>query len=347
MEDFITNLPKAELHLHIEGTLEPELFLSLAQRNRIQLQYSNVEQLRKAYQFTNLQSFLDIYYQGMSVLIHEQDFYDLTWAYLQKAHQQNVRHVEIFFDPQAHNKRNISYETVIQGIHHALTAAKQELGITSRLIPCILRDESVDSAMATLDNILVHADWVTAIGLDSAEVGNPPEKFQQVFEKARSHGLRTVAHAGEEGSPDYIWQAIKLLKVSRVDHGVRCLEDRQLVEYLAENQVPLTTCPLSNVKLKVYEQLSQHPIKQMLEKGLCATINSDDPAYFGGYLNENYIETQRTFSLTKQDLYTLAKNSFTASFLDSTSKAKYLQELKSCYENSPPPNGNHYATQKI
>ena len=289
-------LPKAELHLHIEGTLEPELMFELARRNGVSLPYADADAVRRAYRFSNLQSFLDVYYRACSVLIHERDFYELTSAYLARARSQGVRHAEIFFDPQTHTARGVPFETVVGGIARALTEARQ-VGITSQLIMCFLRDLSAQDAMATLEQSLPHRDVIFGVGLDSAEVGHPPEKFRHVFEQAASAGLRVVAHAGEEGPPDYIWQALDVLGAERIDHGVRCLEDRRLVARLEADRIPLTVCPFSNVKLKVVETLDQHPLAQMLEHGLCATVNSDDPAYFGGYVGENLAGVARALGL--------------------------------------------------
>ncbi len=327
MEEFIHEVPKAELHLHIEGTLEPELMVALAARNKITLPFSSVEEIRKAYGFSDLQSFLDIYYAGAQVLLHEQDFYDLTWAYLERVCKDNVRHVEIFFDPQTHTDRGVTFDTVINGIHAALTDGQDKLAISSRLILCFLRHLSNDAAMETLRQALPHAEWITAVGLDSSEVGHPPSKFVEVFDKARAEGFLTVAHAGEEGPPEYIWEALKLLKVKRIDHGIRCLEDSKLVEVLVGNHVPLTVCPLSNWKLCVFETLEQHNLKQLLGRGLCVTVNSDDPAYFGGYVEENFRQTQKALDLSREDIYTLTRNSFTASFLDSAEKDRHIREL--------------------
>ncbi len=332
LEAFIHQMPKAELHLHIEGTLEPELMFQLAQRNQIPLKYPTVEALRAAYQFENLQSFLDIYYEGAQVLITEQDFYDLTWAYLQRVHGQNVRHVEIFFDPQTHTDRGISFKTVITGIHRALEDGRQKLGITHRLILCFLRHLKPEAAMTTLEEAFEFENLLTAVGLDSSEMGNPPEKFKKVFDRARVFGLEAVAHAGEEGPPAYIWQAIDLLRVSRIDHGVRCVEDEALIRRLQKDKIPLTVCPLSNVKLRVFKTLEQHNLKQLLDLGLMVTVNSDDPAYFGGYIEENFIETQKALNLTPDQVYQLAKNSFEASFLDMGEKQQYLTELEQCYK---------------
>lgn len=317
-------LPKAELHLHIEGTLEPELMFKLAQRNKINLPFNTVEDVKKAYQFSNLQSFLDIYYQGANVLQTQEDFYDLTYAYLTKISNQNVKHIEIFFDPQTHTDRGINFETVINGIYNALETGKKELNITSKIILCFLRHLSEDEAIKTFKKALPFQDKIIAIGLDSSEIGHPPSKFKNVFDMARKEGFLTVAHAGEEGSPEYIWEAINLLKVSRIDHGVRCLEDQKLVEYLKETQIPLTVCPLSNVKLKVFQTMKDHNLKTLLELGLCVTINSDDPAYFGGYLAENFQAIQQDLLLTDEQMYQLARNSFEASFLSQEEKQKFL-----------------------
>ena len=328
MSELIAALPKAELHLHIEGTLEPELMMQLAKRNQVKLPFSSVEEVRAAYQFTNLQSFLDIYYAGAQVLVQQQDFYDLTWAYLERAHEDNVRHTEIFFDPQTHLERNVPFDTVINGIHAALMDAKERWGLTSELIMCFLRHLDEADAEETLRLAEPHLDKLIAVGLDSSELGHPPSKFTRVFQKARQLGLRCVAHAGEEGPPEYIWEALDLLKVERIDHGVRCLEDPELVKVLAKKQIPLTVCPLSNLKLKVVEQLSDHNLKRLLEADLLATINSDDPAYFGGYMNDNFIQTQEALDLSPQQLRQLAKNSFTASFLSAEQKQKHIQDIE-------------------
>lgn len=332
MKKWIETLPKAELHLHIEGTLEPELLFVLAKRNHITLPYASIKEAHDAYHFQNLQSFLDIYYQGAKVLVNEEDFYDLTFAYLERAQKQNIRHVEIFFDPQTHTQRGIAFETVISGIHRALQTAKEAFGISSHAILCFLRDLSVESALETLHQALPFKDLIIGVGLDSAEKGNPPDKFVTVFNEARKHGFLTVAHAGEEGPPEYIWQALDHLKVSRIDHGVRCLEDEKLVKRLVNDQTPLNVCPLSNIKLCVFKSLKQHPLKQMLDKGLCVTVNSDDPAYFGGYVNENFIETALALNLSKEDIYQLVKNSFIASFLTESEKVKFIAELDSVFK---------------
>ena len=331
----IKRLPKAELHLHIEGTLEPEMMMALAQRNGVQLPYSSVNEIREAYDFSNLQSFLDIYYAGAQVLRIREDFYDLTWAYLERAANDNVRHVEIFFDPQTHMERGIGFATVIDGIYGALEDGESRLGITFRLIMCFLRHLSADDAMATLEQALPFKDKICAVGLDSSEVGHPPSKFVDVFDRARSEGFLTVAHAGEEGPPEYITEALDLLEVERIDHGVRCLEDPELVKRLAREQVPLTVCPLSNVKLCVFDALEQHNLKELLGAGLCATINSDDPAYFGGYIGENFVQTQRALNLNPDDIGTLAKNAFTASFLSDVDKGRHIAEIERVVTSRP------------
>jgi adenosine deaminase len=319
-------LPKAELHLHIEGTLEPELMFELARRNGVSLPYPDAEAVRRAYQFSNLQSFLNVYYQACSVLIHEQDFYELTAAYLARAHAQGVRHVEIFFDPQTHTARGVAFETVVHGIDRARSEARA-LGITSHLIMCFLRDLSADDAMRTLERAFAHRDAIFGVGLDSAEVDHPPSKFQAVFERAIDAGFRAVAHAGEEGPPDYIWQALDLLGAERIDHGVRCLEDRALVRRLETDRIPLTVCPFSNVKLRVVDTLEQHPLATMLDHGLRATVNSDDPAYFGGYVGDNLAGVARALRLGDEVVVQLARNSFEASFLDEGERARLLAEL--------------------
>lgn len=323
----IERIPKAELHLHIEGTLEPELMLALAQRNQVELPYANVDEIRRAYEFSDLQSFLDIYYAGAAVLITEQDFYDLTWAYLERAADDNVRHVEIFFDPQTHTDRGISFATVINGIHGALRDGEAKSGITFRVIMCFLRHLSAADAMDTLAAALPHKKRIHAVGLDSSEVGHPPSKFVAVFDRAREEGFLTVAHAGEEGPPEYIWEALDLLKVERIDHGVRALEDAQLVSRLAEEQIPLTVCPLSNLKLRVFNTLEEHNLKTLLHAGLCVTINSDDPAYFGGYIGENFLQSQQALGLGADDIYALARNAFVASFLSDDDKRRCIEEL--------------------
>ncbi|MGZ4195099.1 MAG: adenosine deaminase [Solirubrobacteraceae bacterium] len=319
-------LPKAELHLHIEGTLEPELMFELARRNGVRLPYPDANAVRRAYNFSNLQSFLDVYYRACSVLIHERDFYELTTAYLARASEQGVRHVEVFFDPQTHTARGVKLETVVRGIGAALEEARQR-GMTSHLIMCFLRDRSADEAMAMLEHSLAHRDLIFGVGLDSAEVGHPPQKFQAVFDRATSAGLRAVAHAGEEGPPEYIWQALDVLGAERIDHGVRCLEDRSLIHRLAADRIPLTVCPFSNVRLRVVDMLEQHPLANMLEHGLCATVNSDDPAYFGGYVGENLAGVAEALQLDDETVVRLARNSFEASFLDDTTRARHLAAL--------------------
>jgi adenosine deaminase len=323
----VMQLPKAELHLHIEGTLEPELMFELGQRNRVELPYQDVGAVRRAYVFEDLQSFLDLYYAGCSVLIQEQDFYDLTRAYLQRAAAQGVRHAEIFFDPQTHTDRGVPFAVVLAGIRSALADGERELGVTSRLILCFLRHLSAEAAMATLETALPHRDAVVAVGLDSSEVGHPPEKFRAVFDRARAEGLRAVAHAGEEGPPEYIWQALELLGVERVDHGIRCVEDDRLVERLARDQVALTVCPLSNVKLRVFPTLRDHNLGRMLDHGLRVTINSDDPAYFGGYVGDNYAQTQAALGLRDDQMVEIARNSFRASFLEDADRRRHLDAV--------------------
>jgi len=327
IENFIKGIPKAELHVHIEGTFEPELMFKIAQRNNINIKYKSVDALRQAYDFNNLQEFLDIYYSGASVLIHEQDFYDMTWAYMEKLHSQNVIHTEIFFDPQTHTDRGIQFSKVVTGIHKALINAEKEFGMTSKLIMCFLRHLDEDQAFQTLGQSLEFKDWIVGVGLDSSEVGHPPSKFQLVFKKARDLGYLTVAHAGEEGPPGYVWEALNLLNVSRIDHGNRALEDDTLVQLLAQNQIPLTVCPLSNLKLGVIDKLENHPLKKMMDSNLLVTINSDDPAYFGGQLNDNYIKLAEVLDLTKIDIYQMVKNSFTASFLSEKEKSNYIEKV--------------------
>jgi len=328
MDDLIRRLPKAELHLHIEGTLEPELMFELAGRNGIKLPYASVDEVKAAYQFTNLQSFLDIYYQAAAVLLTEQDFFDLTWAYLKRAEQDNVRHAEIFFDPQTHTARGIDFETVLEGITSALKAGQRELGITSRLILCFLRHLSAEEAMTTLQQALPYREQIVAVGLDSSEVGHPPSKFKAVFDEARRQGFFTVAHAGEEGPPEYIRESLDLLHAARIEHGVRCMEDPVLVARLREEQIPLTVCPLSNVRLRVFERIEDHPLRRMLEAGLCVTVNSDDPAYFGGYIGENFEAVTRGLGLSREQVLQLARNSFAAAFVDEERKAELIAELE-------------------
>ena len=327
IEKFINGIPKAELHLHIEGTFEPELMFKIAKRNNISIKYESVEELKEAYSFNNLQDFLNIYYEGANVLITHEDFYDLTAAYIEKIHSQNVLHCEIFFDPQTHTKRGVSFGTIISGIHQALTEAKEEKGISSNLIMCFLRDLDSESAMKTLEEAIPFRDWIKAVGLDSAEVGNPPSKFKDIFDHARKLGFITVAHAGEEGPAAYVREALDLLKVSRIDHGNNSMDDENLVEELVRLKMPLTICPLSNHKLRVVNNLEDHPLKRMMDIGLEVTINSDDPAYFGGYINENYSAIASALGLSKEDIYKIARNSFNASFLDEVEKDILIKKI--------------------
>jgi len=327
LESFIRGIPKAELHLHIEGTLEPELMFALAARHGVGLPYASVEALRAAYQFDSLQSFLDLYYAGAAVLRDEDDFHALTMAYLRRAHDDGVVHVEIFFDPQTHTARGIAFAAAIDGIRRALADGEREFGISHRLILCFLRHLSAEDAMRTLEQALPYKDAIVAVGLDSSERGHPPSKFSAVFECARREGFLTVAHAGEEGPPEYIIEALDLLKVARIDHGVRCEEDPALVERLARERIPLTVCPLSNVRLCVYESIEQHNLKRLLERGLCVTVNSDDPAYFGGYVADNFLAVQRGLGLSKEDIRTLAANSIEASFLPPAQKRALRDRL--------------------
>lgn len=333
LKKVIQDIPKAELHLHIEGSFEPELMFEIAQRNNINLEYDSIDSLKKAYKFNNLQEFLDIYYIGAKVLIHEQDFFDLTWAYLTKVYSQNVVHVEIFFDPQTHTDRGVGFDVVINGIYKALEKAKQELGISFKLIMSYLRHLSEDSAFTTLESSLPFKHWIDGVGLDSSELGNPPSKFVNVFKESAKHGYKLVAHAGEEGPFDYIWQAIDLLKIIRIDHGNRCLDDAVLVQRLIDQKIGLTLCPLSNLELKVIEKMEDHPVAEMLKKGILATIHSDDPAYFGGYMNENYYETAKALNLNKDQLKQLAINAFEISWLSTEIKQKRISEVRN-YFNS-------------
>ena len=327
MNKFIEKLPKVELHVHIEGTLEPEMMFNLASRNQIPLPYKTIQEIHNAYQFTNLQSFLDIYYQGAQVLKHEQDFYDLMVAYLEKASAQNVRHTEIFFDPQTHTHRGIPFDVFMNGLVRAKEDARKKLGITSELIMCFLRHLPPADALKTLGQAHPYKEMILGVGLDSSEVGNPPSLFNEVFLRAKEEGYRLVAHAGEEGPPEYVWEALQLLDVKRIDHGVRAIEDDKLIEYLVKNQIPLTVCPLSNIKLCVFDEMTNHNIKQLLDLGVRVTINSDDPAYFGGYMNENFLATQAGLNLTKKDLVQMSANAIQATFLDQSNKDELQEEL--------------------
>jgi adenine deaminase len=321
-------LPKAELHLHIEGTLEPGLMFEMARRNRVPLPYEDEGAVRRAYVFDDLQSFLDIYYAACSVLVTERDFYELTLEYLRRATTQGVRHAEIFFDPQTHTDRGIAFATVLEGITAGLADGKRELGVTSRLIMCFLRHLSADAAMETLETALPHRDEIIGVGLDSSERGHPPVKFRDVYARARAEGFLAVAHAGEEGPPEYIRQALDVLEVERVDHGVKCVEDEQLKKRLVEEQMPLTICPFSNVKLRVVPELRQHPVGRLLRDGLCVTINSDDPSYFGGYIGDNYVGTARALGLGQDEMFQVARNSFSASFLPVAEKQQHLDAVE-------------------
>ncbi len=327
MEAFIRGLPKAELHLHLEGTLEPELAFELARKHGLKLPYRSIEEMRRSYEFTDLQSFLDVYMAATDVLRDEDDFHALTAAYLQRAHQQGVVHVEVFFDPQSHTGRGIAFATVLQGIRRALLEAQEQSGITHRLILCFLRHLSAEEAMQTLLDALPYKSAIAAVGLDSTELGHPPQKYAAVFERARREGLLAVAHAGEEGPASNVRDALDILHVQRIDHGVRCEEDDELVARLARERIPLTMCPLSNVRLRVFERMSDHNVRRLLQRGLCITINSDDPAYFGGYLNENYMAVHQELGMGERELTQLARNSFEASFLPPEQKQRWLDAV--------------------
>jgi adenosine deaminase len=327
MREFVRGLPKAELHVHIEGTLEPELAFELAAKHGVPLGYPSIEALRRAYEFPDLQSFLEIYYAGAGVLRDEDDFHRLTEAYLARAHAQGIVHVEIFFDPQTHTARQVPLETVLLGLQRALSAAERDWGLTSRLIPCFLRHLSAAEAMSTLEQVLAHRSSIAAVGLDSSEIGHPPQKFREVFARAAREGLPAVAHAGEEGPASYIREALDTLRVRRIDHGVRCEEDEELVERLARERIPLTMCPLSNVKLAVVDELKSHNLGRLLERGLCVTVNSDDPAYFGGYLLENYVAVHEALALGSVQLTLLARNSIEASFLAAAQKRRWMRAI--------------------
>jgi adenosine deaminase len=327
LHSYICALPKAELHLHIEGTLEPELMFELAERNGVTLNYTTVATLREAYQFENLQEFLDLYYAGCSVLLYEQDFYDLTWAYLQKAKENNIIHAEVMFDPQAHTSRGVPFSAIVGGIYRALTDGYDKLGITFRLILSFLRHLSPEDGFRTLKEAEPFSGWITAVGLDSSEKNFPPDLFADLFEKALEMGFLTVAHAGEEGPPEYIWGALDLLKASRIDHGNSALEDPDLMDVLGIYEIPLTSCPLSNLKLKVIPKMTDHPLKEMLDRGIKVTVNSDDPAYFGGYLNDNYFAVADALQLSKEEIVQLVKNSFEASFVTDGEKKNFLASI--------------------
>ena len=325
--EYIKKTPKTELHLHIEGTLEPDHMFKLAKRNNVSIPFKNVEEVKSAYNFHNLDSFLNIYYQGSKVLINEEDFFDLTWAYILKCKKDNIVHTEIFFDPQTHMERGIDFDVVINGIYKALSKAKNELNITSKIIMCFLRHLDEDSGFKVLSKAIKHKDKIIGVGLDSSELGNPPKKFEKLFKKAIEEGFLTVAHAGEEGPPEYIWEAIDLLKIKRIDHGVQCLKDEKLVKKLRESQIPLTVCPLSNIKLCVFDKLEEHNLKKIINEDLVATVNSDDPAYFGGYLNENLIQVQSALNLSRQEVKTLIINSFKSSFLNENEKNNWISKV--------------------
>ena len=325
--DFINKSPKAELHLHIEGSLEPELMFKLSKRNKIEIPFKSVEEIKAAYDFTNLDSFLKIYYEGSNVLINEEDFFDLTWEYILRCKQENIVHTEIFFDPQSHLPRGVSFDTVITGIDKALKKAHKDFGITSKIIMCFLRHLDEDQCFDVLRQACNYKDKIIGVGLDSSEKGNPPTKFKKLFDQAMKEGFLTVAHAGEEGPPEYIWDSLNLLKVKRIDHGIQCLKDEKLVDKLSKEQIPLTVCPLSNVKLCVFDKLEDHNLKKMMNKGLRVMVNSDDPAYFGGYLNKNLIETSKALNLQIDDVKELLENSFKSSFLDEESKSNWLIKI--------------------
>jgi len=327
LKRYIESIPKAELHVHIEGTFEPELMFEMATRNSIALRYGSVEEVRNAYRFNNLQDFLDIYYAAASVLVHEEDFYDLTASYLRRALADNVIHTEIFFDPQTHTARGISFSTVINGITRAMEDARKKWGISSKLIMCFLRHLSEASASETLQSALPYREKIIAVGLDSSEKGHPPGKFFNVFNRVREEGFFAVAHAGEEGPAEYVWEAIDLLEAERIDHGVRSIDDPILMEELCDREIPLTVCPLSNLKLKVVKKLEELPVKIFLDNGIRVTLNSDDPAYFGGYINENYLQTAEALGLSKNDIFTLARNSFMASFIPERERSRFLEKL--------------------
>ena len=325
--ELIKEIPKSELHMHIEGSLEPELMFKMAERNNISIPFKSFDEVKSAYNFNNLQSFLDVYYHGSKVLINEQDFFDLTWSYALKCKENNVVHTEIFFDPQTHTDRKMDFDLVINGIYAAFVKAKKEFGLSSKIIMCFLRHLDEESAFNTLNRALLHKNKIIGVGLDSSEKNNPPRKFQRVFKKAMEENFLTVAHAGEEGPPEYIWEALDILKAKRIDHGIQCLKDERLIERLQYEQIPLTVCPLSNVKLCVFEKLKDHNLKKLMEKGLMVSVNSDDPAYFGGYINTNLIECQKALNLSRDDVKRLAINSFKSSFLNEIEKKKWINHI--------------------
>ena len=325
--EFIKKTPKAELHLHIEGTLEPEQMFLLAKRNNVQIPFKNIDEAKKAYDFSNLESFLKIYYEGAKVLLKEKDFFELTWAYVLKCKEDNIVHTEIFFDPQTHTSRGISFDIIINGIYKALKKAEKEFGLSFKIIMCFLRHLSEEECFKILDQALAHKDKIFGVGLDSSEMGNPPKKFEKLFKKALENDFITVAHAGEEGPPEYMWEALNLLNVKRIDHGVQCLKDRKLVEKLRESQMPLTVCPLSNIKLKVFNRLEDHNLKKMLDEKLMVMVNSDDPSYFGGYINKNLIACQSALNLSLNEVKTLLINSFKSSFLAKEKKEEWISKI--------------------
>ncbi|WP_396634753.1 adenosine deaminase [Maribacter sp. R86514] len=333
LQSIIKGIPKAELHLHLEGSFEPELMFEIAKRNHITLPYDSIESVKKAYKFNNLQEFLDIYYAGAQVLLHEQDFFDLTWAYFTKVHSENVKHVEVFFDPQTHTERGVAFDVVIKGIHRALEKGKNELNISYKLIMSYLRHMSEEDAFKTLEESLPFKDIIDGVGLDSSEMGNPPSKFEKVFKASAEQGYKLVAHAGEEGPAEYIWEALDILNVERIDHGNRCLTDDALVKRLVDEKIALTLCPTSNVALKVIDKMEDHPVAKMLEKGIVATIHSDDPAYFGGYMNENYYQTAKALGLTLAQIEQLAINGFKASWLSTTAKENHIGKVKDYFKS--------------
>jgi adenosine deaminase len=327
MKDFIKNLPKAELHIHIEGSLEPELMFRLAKKNNIQIPFNSIQEVKEAYNFTNLQSFLDIYYAGANVLITKEDFYDLTWEYILRCKEDNIIHTEIFFDPQTHTDRGIAFDTVITGISQALDDAKEKFGITSNIIMCFLRHLSQDEALKTFEQCLPYKDKIIGVGLDSSEIGHPPSKFKEVFKKAKDEGFKLVAHAGEEADYTYIYEALDLLEIQRIDHGVQAIQSKELMQRLKEEQIPLTVCPNSNIELRVFDTYKDHNIKELLDFGLNVTVNSDDPAYFKGYMNTNFINLYENLELSKEDIIKLVKNSFNSSFISDELKTKYLKKV--------------------